>query len=363
MSRPAQAIINLDAIRHNYLLAKSLNSGGRAVAIVKANAYGHGAIEVASSLSDIADAFGVACIEEAVELRQAGINNPILLLEGFFESSELDLISRLNLWTVIHHQQQIDMLERSCLINPIQVWLKMDLGMHRLGIKADRFHSAYRSLSCMRQVSDIVMMGHFSSADDVNNSVITEKQRYCFQKHTRSLKGCVSLSNSAATLMHPQSHQDWLRPGIMLYGASPFGGTHSTARNLKPAMTLRSEIIAERMISPGECVGYGENWCADKPTRVGTVAMGYADGYPRHAKSGTPVLVNGRLTHILGRVSMDMLAVDITPFDEECLGFPVELWGETVSANHVAECAQTIPYTLFCGISRRVHKIYRTETG
>lgn len=357
MARAATATINLNAIRHNYRLAKSVAPEQQALAIIKANAYGHGAIEVANALSDEADGFGVACIEEASELRQAGIDLPILLLEGFFSADELPLISELNLWCAVHSLEQIEIIAQTKLPKPITIWLKMDSGMHRLGISPEEYSTAFQQLSTLEQVDNIVMMSHFSSADEPELCT-TAKQIKVFDEAAKQLNAPVSLANSAATLEHTNARRNWQRPGIMLYGASPFCAPQALADQLKPALTLSSEIIAVREIQPGESVGYSATWTSDKVTRVGTVAIGYADGYPRHAKSGTPVLVDGHKSNIIGRVSMDMLTVDLTDIPDADVGSYVELWGENLAATEIAHHCDTISYTLFTGITRRVHKKY-----
>ncbi len=356
MSRAATATIDLSAIRHNYALAQKLSPFSRNMAIIKANAYGHGAIPVARALPN-ADAFGVACIEEAIELREAGITKPILLLEGFFTPDELDYISENNIWCAIHDVAQIDILASRSLPNPINIWLKMDSGMHRLGIAPSQYVAAYHRLQELDCVKKIVLMSHFSSADDLTKPK-THAQISIFDATVKRLDAPVSMANSAGLLAHPQSRRNCQRCGIMLYGASPFTEELACAKELRPAMSLTSEIIAVRDIQAGECVGYGETWTASKDMRIGTVAMGYADGYPRHAKNGTPVLVNNVRTQLVGRVSMDMLSVDLTEMDDVKIGSPVELWGKNISANEVAACADTIPYTLFTGITNRVHKKY-----
>lgn len=357
MARAATATINLNALRHNYLLAKNASPEKNAVAVIKADAYGHGAIKVAHALADIADAFGVACIEEAVELRDAGITLPILLLEGFFTSDELHYISQNNLWCTIHSIDQIKIIADVQLPKPINIWLKMDSGMHRLGIQPDQYEAAFKKLKSLPHVAEVVLMSHFASADELQKSSTAEQIR-CFDAITSKLDAPKSLANSAGTMAHPDAIRSWQRPGIMLYGATPFSKPQKIADRLQPVMSLTSEVIAVRDLLPGDAVGYGGTWVCDKPSRVGTVAMGYADGYPRHARNGTPVLVNGKRTQIIGRVSMDMLAVDLTDLPDAGVGSQVEFWGENLKASEVATYCDTIPYTLFTGITRRVHKIY-----
>lgn len=359
MARPTTATIDLDAIRNNYQYAKQLAPGARALAIVKANAYGHGAPEVAQALQNEADGFGVACIEEALQLRESGVNKPILLLEGFFEADELPLIADQQLWTAIHSAEQVEQLARVRLSRPVNVWLKTDLGMHRLGVSPSEYETLYNQIKELDQVSEVISMGHFPSADDPNTA-LTGQQISLMRNLTGTTERPVSLANSAACLGHQRAASDWQRPGLMLYGASPFSNDQPLARKLQPAMTLSSKIIAVREIDAGESVGYSATWTASRRSRIATVAIGYADGYPRHARSGTPVLVANQRARLTGRVSMDMLSIDITDIPQAGLGSEVELWGKNLLAAEVAEYADTIPYTLFTGITARVHKSYRS---
>ena len=353
--RPAQALIDLAALRHNYQLARQC-SGGKALAVVKADAYGHGAVPCAQALQADADGFAVACIEEALELRAAGITQPILLLEGFFEASELALIDQHQLWCVVHSLWQLDAIEQARLSRPLRVWLKLDSGMHRVGLFPEQYQAAYQRLQASGKVDKIVLMSHFARADELD-CARTEEQLAVFNAAREGLQAEVSLRNSPAILGWPQVPSDWVRPGIMLYGATPFEQTQALAAQLKPVMTLQSKIISVRELPTGEPVGYAARFVAERPTRVGVVAMGYADGYPRHAPTGTPVAVDGQLTRIIGRVSMDMLTVDLTDLPHAGLGSRVELWGAQVLASDVATQAQTIPYQIFCNL-RRVPRLY-----
>ncbi|MHA6494822.1 alanine racemase [Pseudomonas borbori] len=359
--RPARALIDLHALRHNYQLAREL-SGARALAVVKADAYGHGAVRCAEALADQADGFAVACIEEALQLRNAGIRAPILLLEGFFEADELALIEQHELWCVVHSLWQLEVIERSAVRTPLTVWLKMDSGMHRVGLAPADYQAAYRRLLATGKVAKIVLMSHFARADELD-CPRSEEQLAVFEQAREGLAAEVSLRNSPAVLGWPQLFTrqqagDWVRPGIMLYGATPFEQAQDAAARLLPVMTLESKIIAVRELPAGEPVGYGARFVSERPTRVGVVAMGYADGYPRHAPTGTPMAVNGQLTRLIGRVSMDMLTVDLSDLPSAGLGSRVELWGKQVLASDVASCAETIPYQLFCNL-RRVHLLYR----
>ena len=353
--RPAQALIDLAALRHNYQLARQC-SGGKALAVVKADAYGHGAVLCAQALQAEADGFAVACIEEALELRAAGITQPILLLEGFFEASELALIDQHQLWCVVHSLWQLDAIEQARLSRPLQVWLKLDSGMHRVGLFPEQYQAAYRRLQASGKVDKIVLMSHFARADELD-CPRSDEQLAVFEQARQGIVAEISLRNSPAVLGWPSVPSDWVRPGIMLYGATPFEQTQALAAQLKPVMTLQSKIISVRELPTGEPVGYAARFVAERPTRVGVVAMGYADGYPRHAPTGTPVAVDGQLTRIIGRVSMDMLTVDLTDLPQTGLGSRVELWGAQVLASDVAAQAQTIPYQIFCNL-RRVPRLY-----
>lgn len=353
--RPARALIDLDALRHNYQLAREL-SGARALAVVKADAYGHGAVRCAQALESEADGFAVACIEEALALREAGIRAPILLLEGFFEAAELALIDQHDLWCVIHAQWQIEAIEQAQVGKPLTLWLKLDSGMHRVGLHPSEYQQAYRRLLASGKVSKIVLMSHFARADEPECGR-TAEQLAVFQQAREGLAAEVSLRNSPAVLGWPQVPSDWVRPGIMLYGATPFEQAQEQAARLRPVMTLESKVISVRELPAGEPVGYGARFVSERPTRVGVVAMGYADGYPRHAPTGTPVMVDGQPTRLIGRVSMDMLTVDLTDLPQAGLGSRVELWGKQVLASDVAMAADSIPYQIFCNL-RRVPLLY-----
>ncbi|MFD2838575.1 alanine racemase [Azotobacter vinelandii] len=354
--RPARALIDLAALRHNYRLARELG-GARALAVVKADAYGHGAVRCARALEAEADGFAVACIEEALELREAGIAAPILLLEGFFESAELEPIQRHDLWCVVHSPWQLEAIERTALTRPLTCWLKLDSGMHRVGFAPADYRAAHARLMASGKVARIVAMSHFARADELDCPRVAE-QLAQFETATAGLVAEFSLRNSPALLGWPQfffrhGHGDeWLRPGIMLYGATPFERYQEQAAQLRPVMTLESRIIGVRELPAGEPVGYGARFVASRPTRVGVVAMGYADGYPRHAPNGTPVAVDGRPAQLIGRVSMDMLTVDLTDLPQAGLGSRVELWGAQVPASEVAAAAGTIAYQLFCNVRR-----------
>ena len=348
--RPARALIDLQALRHNYRLAREL-TGAKALAVVKADAYGHGAVRCALALEAEADGFAVACIEEALELRAAGIKAPILLLEGFFEASELALITQHDLWCVVHSLWQLEAIERTAMHKPVNIWLKLDSGMHRVGLHPKDYHDAYQRLLASGKVARIVLMSHFARADELD-AASTEQQLAVFEAARQGLAAQVSLRNSPAVLGWPQVPSDWVRPGIMLYGATPFEVEQAQAARLQPVMTLQSRVISVRELPIGEPVGYGAKFTTARPTRVGVVAMGYADGYPRHAPTGTPVMVAGKRSQLIGRVSMDMLCIDLSEVPEATVGSPVELWGKQVLASDVAQQAGSIPYQLFCNLKR-----------
>ncbi len=353
--RPARALIDLQALRNNYQLARQA-SGAKALAVVKADAYGHGAARCAQALAGDVDGYAVACIEEALELRAAGISQPILLLEGFFEADELALIEQHELWCVVHSSWQLEAIERTPLQRPLTVWLKLDSGMHRVGLHPAEYRDAHQRLLASGKVEKVVLMSHFARADELDCPRSNE-QLAQFEQARAGLQAEVSLRNSPAILGWPSIPSDWVRPGIMLYGATPFEQAQEFAARLQPVMTLESQIISVRELPAGEPVGYGARFVSERPTRVGVVAMGYADGYPRHAPTGTPVMVDGQLTRLIGRVSMDMLTVDLTDLPQAGLGSRVELWGQNVLASDVAQAAGSIPYQLFCNL-KRVPRLY-----
>ncbi|HEY0288328.1 MAG TPA: alanine racemase [Pseudomonas sp.] len=353
--RPARALIDLQALRHNYQLARE-TTGAKALAVVKADAYGHGAVRVAQALEAQADGFAVACIEEALELRQAGIKAPILLLEGFFEADELALIVEHDFWCVVHSLWQLEAIETANVGKPLNIWLKLDSGMHRVGFHPADYQPAYQRLLASGKVAKIVLMSHFARADELDSSR-SDEQLAVFQAASQGLVAQISLRNSPATMAWPNIPSDWVRPGIMLYGATPFDQPQSVADRLQPVMTLESKVICVRELPAGEPVGYGGGFVTDRTMRIGVVAMGYADGYPRQAPTGTPVLIDGQRSQLLGRVSMDMLCVDLTHVPQAGLGSRVELWGKHILASDVATRAGTIPYQIFCNL-RRVPRLY-----
>jgi len=351
MPRPIRARIERAALLHNYRVAKAKAPASRAWAVVKADAYGHGLLNAAEALAEAADGFALLDLAEAVALREAGIRQPILLLEGFFSPEDLEVVAEHRLSLVIHRLDQLQMLRQSGLPLRVPVYVKFNTGMNRLGFTPDALPALRDELAKNRAVSEVTLMSHFACAD---GEIGIAGQFARFRAMAGDWRGPVSLANSAAILRHPETARDWVRPGIMLYGGSPFADASAASLGLRPAMTLTSEIIAVQRVAAGEAVGYGAAFVAGYETRVGIVACGYADGYPRHAPTGTPVLVGGRRTRTLGRVSMDMLAVDLGELPAAAVGTPVTLWGEGLAADEVAAAAGTISYELFCALARRV---------
>ena len=348
--RPISATIHLAALRHNLALAKSKAPQSKVMAVIKANGYGHGLLRVAEGLR-AAEGFAILSLDEALALRQAGFQQTLLLLEGLFFVHEAMLAAQYELTPVVHNFQQLEMLENAALLKPLEVFLKLNTGMNRLGFVADDFAKAYERLSQCRNVAGITLMTHFATADD---ALGVAAPLALFRLMTAGLSQPKSLANSAALLRYPETHADWVRPGIMLYGATPVSGIPAASFDLKPAMSLTSEIIAVQNLEVGESVGYGMRFTAAQKTRVGVVACGYADGYPRHAPSGTAIAVAGQMTHTLGRVSMDMLFADLSGITQADIGSPVELWGEQVPVDAVAEASGTVGYELLCALADRV---------
>lgn len=358
MARPTQAVINLQHLKHNYQLAKAASS--KTYAVIKADAYGHGLIPVAQTLS-AADGFAVACMDEALQLREQGIKSPILLFGGGVDKSEwLEAIEH-DIQMVLHHQSQLDLLLSDPIFSQLTLWLKVDTGMNRIGFRLHECESIFDQCRHAR-LNIKVLMTHFACADDLKKDK-TALQQQALETIYEQQKAywpdlVLSSNNSAAVLGWPEVKDQISRPGIMLYGSSPFITANSESRRLKPAMTLTSKIISIHTVSAGESVGYGESWIADKETHVGIVAIGYGDGYPRKAPSGTPVWCNGQRLSTLGRVAMDMICIDLTDIKGIDIGAEVELWGENVSANEIAELCNTISYELFCQLTPRVKRVY-----
>ncbi|TNE76908.1 MAG: alanine racemase [Gammaproteobacteria bacterium] len=362
MSRPTKALIDLSALRHNVELASGVAPNSRTMAIVKANAYGHGAVAVARAVEDLVPAFGVACIEEALELREAGVTKPILLLEGAFCGEEINVAAEQGFWLSVVNREQLESVLSATPPQPLTTWLWVDSGMHRLGIRPEEIVATYSALqSCSHVADGIVVATHFACADERDNDfTLQQLARFKAGMSGFSHEGPIplSLANSAALLGWSTCRTDWNRPGIMLYGSSPFAAPQEFADRLRPVMTLRSSVIAVRDVPPGESVGYTARWQASQPSRIATVAIGYGDGYPVHAPDGTPVLVRGQRCPMVGRVSMDMITVDVTALPHVAVGDDVVLWGEGLSVNEVAAKAGTISYELLTRMPRRVPRIY-----
>jgi len=354
MPRPIRATVRLSALRHNLALARRQAPNSKIWAVVKANAYGHGLARVAQALAG-ADGCALLDLNEAVRLRDAGIAKPILLLEGIFQPADLAVVDRYGLTTVVHDVEQILMLEHARLSSQIAVCLKLNTGLNRLGFAGAGFRAAYSRLEASGKVGMISLMTHFADADGPAG---VAGQLARFGEWTAGLQGEVTLANSAALLRYPETHADWVRPGIMLYGCSPFADLSAEDLDLQPVMTLTSELVAIQELRPGDQVGYGGTFEATRPMRIGVVACGYADGYPRHApglrERSTPILVAGARTSTVGRVSMDLLCADLSAIPDARVGTPVTLWGEGLSADEVAANAGTVSYELLCALAARV---------
>jgi alanine racemase len=347
--RPIQASISASALSHNLGVARRHAGDAKIWAVVKANAYGHGLLRAAKALES-ADGYAVLDFSEALKLRNAGVTRPILMLEGFFEPDDLALLTRYQLTPVIHSAEQIEILQKTPLESAIAAYLKVNSGMNRLGFTLDNVRVAWNALKENPKIGSITLMTHFADAEGSGVAA----QLGWFGSIVQPFEAPRSLANSASLLRFPETRADWVRPGLMLYGCSPFTDQTAAALGLKPAMTLMSRLIGVQNLTPGERVGYGFTFEAKAEMTIGVVACGYADGYPRHAPSGTPVLVAGQLTKTVGRVSMDMLCVDVSELPEAYIGTPVTLWGEGLSADEVAAVAGTVSYELLTGLGARV---------
>lgn len=369
MTRPLRARIDLQALAHNFSVARSAAPNSRVIAVIKANAYGHGAVPVSRALPT-ADAFAVASVEEGMQLREAGIRQDIVLLEGVFDPAELELAATHELQLVIHTPEQVRWLEAFRSDVSVCLWVKLNTGMNRLGFSprdALPVWQRLQRLSCVDSAS-LRWMSHLACADEYRHPA-TGRQLHNFVETLQladSRQGGRaerSLANSAALLTRPDTHFDWVRPGIMLYGASPMVPGYDVAFDLRPVMTLESCLIAVHRLHKGDAIGYGQTWTCPEAMPVGVVAIGYGDGYPRHAPSGTPVLVNGDTAPLVGRVSMDMLCVDLRGQPQAKCGDPVVLWGEGLPVEDIAEQAGTISYELLCGVSARVPRFFQPGSG
>ncbi len=355
--KAATAHINLEALAHNLACIKQQAPDSKIMAVVKANGYGHGLRHIAKNAKG-ADAFGVARIEEALQLRASGVVKPILLLEGFYSPNDLPVLVTNNIQTVVHCYEQLDALEHAELEGPVVVWLKVDSGMHRLGVREEQYQEFVERLHrCDNVAKPLRYMSHFGCADELENPM-TKQQIELFLSLTEGCNGERSMAASAGLLEWQPSQLDWVRPGIIMYGVSPFGEKTAAEMGFKPVMTLKSHLIAVRDVKQGESVGYGATWTSERDTKVGVIAIGYGDGYPRTAPNGTPVLVNGRKVPIAGRVSMDMLTVDLGPEALDRVGDEAILWGEELPSEEVANHIGTIAYELVTKLTSRVEMSY-----
>jgi len=350
------AHINLSALSHNLQRVRQLASNASVVAVIKANAYGHGMTEAAEALKD-ADAFAVATLEEAQWLRQSVPDKNILLLQGLNKKTDLHIVFDLGLDLVVHTEAQIAMLESTATEGSLNVWLKIDTGMHRLGVNPENVAEFYSRLQQSKAVNQIRFMSHFANADDIADTK-TAQQLQLFLQITSAMSTEKSIANSAGICGVTDSHLDWVRPGIMLYGVNPFKQGIGADLDLQPVMTFRSRLLCVQHFKAGDTIGYGSTWVCPEDMPVGVVSVGYGDGYPRHARSGTPVLINDRKVPLLGRVSMDMISIDLRGITASA-GDEVVLWGDGLPVEEVAASADTIAYELLCKLTRRVQFEYR----
>lgn len=357
MPRPISAVIDLQNLQHNLSVVRQHTGKAKIWSVMKADGYGHGIKHIWPALKET-DGFAVLDFHEAILLRNEGWNGPILLLEGFFHPQDLQLIDQYNLTTSVHSEWQLDAINKASLLSPISVYIKLNSGMNRLGFSQHEYASVVQRLSEMPNVRQLTLMSHFANSD--TKAGVAAPFQLITQFQHLSLETCIA--NSGATLWHQHTHYDWVRTGILLYGASPSGkSTDIVDFNLKAAMTLQSEVIAIHEIDAGQSIGYGSRFTSDKAMRIATVACGYADGYPRHAPNGTPVWCKGERCALLGTVSMDMLTIDISHCLNVQLGDRVELWGQNLPIDDVAQAAGTIGYELMCAIAKRVPIFYENK--
>lgn len=358
MSRGTRAVIDLRALQHNFRRVRECAPFSRVLAVVKADGYGSGAVQVAQALPD-ADGFGVATFAEAVALRQAGIRQPILLMEGVFDPGELQQAAEQRFEVVVHQDWQRDMLLNTAIAAPLVVWLKVDTGMHRLGLPPAQLMSYWQDLRHCAGVSELRLMSHLACADERDHP-INQIQRESFAEMVRA-SGVqnASFANSAGVMRGEAYHYQWVRPGLMLYGATPLLETAAAELDLQPVMQLESTVIAKSVVSAGATVGYGATWRAERDTPVAVVAIGYGDGYPRHVSKDAFVLIEGQRCPLVGRVSMDMLTVDISAVPDVAIQAPVILWGNGLPVEWVARWAGTVNYELLCQVTDRVQRLYR----
>lgn len=359
MMSAAFALINQAALQHNLAIVRRHAPDANIMAVIKANAYGHGMLRMARMLAAAVDSLAVARTDEAVALREQGVTAPITVLQGFMGRDELMCYAEYQLTAVVHQHEQIQALLTASVPEKIAIWLKMDSGMSRLGFLPAEWQAVCARLQNSTRVQQpFGVMTHLASADEVGCRQ-SRQQLQRFDALTCQHVGAKSIANSAAVLACPEAVSDWVRPGLMLYGVSPFPDKSAADLGLKPVMTLQSRLISVKTVAPGETVGYGATWRCQHATRVGIVSIGYGDGYPRYAQNGTPVLINGKVVPLIGRVSMDMLAVDLSALPEAKIGDTATLWGEGLPVETIARYADTIPYTVLCGITARVEMIER----
>jgi alanine racemase len=367
MTPAAYAVLNLEALQHNLNRVRHYAPDAKIMAVIKANGYGHGLVRIAQALQNV-DGFAVARVEEGIRLRKAGIKNRIAVLAGFTCAEELDKLLHYQLDAVVYSFAQLEILESRAEQDACAVWLKLDTGMNRLGFKPKEFNAVYQRLNqCSIIKKPICLMTHLANADDRRDAT-TLKQISLFNDTLAAIAPGLepsnecSIANSAGIIAWKVALTDWVRPGVMLYGISPFPESTGEQLGLKPIMSLHSRLISVKTIEKGDKVGYSGSWICEKPTTLGVVAIGYADGYPRYAKAGTPVLVNGQRVPLIGRVSMDMITVDLATQPNAKPGDPVTLWGDGLAVEEIAICADTIPYTLVCGVTQRVQLVDKTAS-
>jgi alanine racemase len=359
MSTRTQAYVNISALLHNVQQVRKRAPQSKLLAMVKANAYGHGLVAIGKLLNQVVDAFGVACLSEAIRLREEGVRTPIVVMSGIFTKSDVEQVTAYDLQIVVHDSFQVALLQTARIKAPISVWLKMDTGMHRLGFPPETFLQVYALLEKNPLISKpMVVITHLAMADELQK-MTTYEQLSQFHRCTTELNCLKSAANSAGILAWPDAVLHWNRPGIMLYGVSPMVDKTGEAHDLQPVMTLKSKIIAVHSLRKGDLIGYGGQGCCPEDMPVGVVAIGYGDGYPRHAKNGTPVLINGILCPLIGRVSMDLITVDLRLCPQAKVGHEVTLWGKGLPVEQVASWADTIAYQLLCNVSERVVFLYQ----
>jgi alanine racemase len=348
-----RAIVDTASLRYNLDRVRATAPASQVMAVIKANAYGHGLVPAAKALAQT-DGFAVARLDEGLALRAAGLANRILLLEGVFSPEQLAVAAQQRFDLMVHSFEQLEMLEARSGGEPVTAWIKLDTGMNRLGFRIEQFAEAHARLGRVANLApDPTLVTHLANADDRRDAKTAEQMR-AFADATAGIAGARSIANSAALLAWPDTRADWVRPGLVLYGVSPFPSGAGADLGLRPVMTLQTVVIAVKDVLPGETVGYGGAWRAPRATRIAVVAAGYGDGYPRSVESGTPVLVNGHRAPLVGRVSMDMITVDVTDLPGVASGDPVVLWGDGVPVEEIARHAGTVPYELICGVSQRV---------